>query len=479
MTQASSTPTLSELTGPQAPVSGLIPGIAPRLDTASYDLCLPGLPAPHPGTYENYRRMLRDPSIGLARFVAIAPILTAGWSFEADDDVPDEVVAFIQDQLEDRRAALLADAVRALDYGWAGFETVYAIEEGRLTLCKVKPLLVDITQIQILQETGEFAGYRNTGAVIAPEKCLHITHDSEAGNLYGRPLLENAREVWGWWRDANDGAARYDRKIAGVFPVVHYPPGESIDAQNKKTDNFDIGKRTLANIVAGKGILLPNEFAADTAPGAMSDKERRRWIVELLEDKGSRQPGFIDRLRYLDSLKFRSYHVPERAASEGQFGTKAEAQAHGDLVLINAELFHQQIAHEVSRQIIDTLLRYNFGGQYVGKVSITPQPIVDDVANMVRDIVKAVLTSSTDVLLSTVDFDAMLDMIGLPKIQEILDQQGLADRLHQNAMAQQQSQEASKPGEPPTKKPAFKEDGPITASLKRFYRGLRRGTRGR
>jgi hypothetical protein len=103
---------------------------------------------------------------------------------------------------------------------------------------------------------------------------------------------------------------------------------------------------------------------------------------------------------------------------------------------------------------------------------------VDDVANMVRQIVQAVLTSSTDVLLSTVDFDAMLDMVGLPKVQEILDQQAMVDRLHQNAMAQQQVQEPDKPGNPPAKKPSSKEDGPIAASLKHFYRRLRRGTDG-
>jgi hypothetical protein len=465
------------MTGVQAVTGNLVPGIAPCVDSAGFDVCLPGLPSPIPGTYATYRRMLRDPSIGLARFVAIAPILTAGWSFEADDDVPDDVVSFIQDQLEDRRAALLADAVRALDYGWSCFETVYAIEDSRLILRKVKPLLVDITQIKIVQQTGEFAGYLNTGAEIPPEKCLHIAFDSEAGDLHGRPLLENAREVWGWWRDANDGAARYDRKVAGVFPVIHYPLGQSRDSTGKVVDNFEIGKRTATNLVAGKAILLPNENA-DPAPGAQGKNDKPRWIVELLEDKGSRQPGFIDRLRYLDSLKFRSYHVPERAAAEGQFGTKAEAQAHGDLVLINAELFHQQIAHAISRQIIDTLILFNFGPQHVGKVSITPQPIVDDVANMVRQIVQAVLTSSTDVLLSTVDFDAMLDLVGLPKVQEILDQQAMVDRLHQNSMAQQQAQELDKSGKPPAKKPASKEDGPIAASLKRFYRRLRRGTDG-
>ena len=62
-----------------------------------------------------------------------------------------------------------------------------------------------------------------------------MSFGGEGSNLYGEPLLENVREAWNEWRKANEVAARYDRKIAGAYLLLHYPSfGQGIDQNGAK-----------------------------------------------------------------------------------------------------------------------------------------------------------------------------------------------------------------------------------------------------
>jgi hypothetical protein len=87
---------------------------------------------------------------------------------------------------------------------------------------RFKPLLPDITEI-LIDDHGGLAGLRQKDVELTGTSAMLVSFGGEGSNLYGEPLLENVREAWNEWRKANEVAARYDRKIAGAYLLLHYP----------------------------------------------------------------------------------------------------------------------------------------------------------------------------------------------------------------------------------------------------------------
>ena len=165
-------------------------------------------------SYATYRAMRKDPTIALARGLIGAAALAGSWSVEADDDAPDDSVSLIGDIFPSMREQIMEHAVfGGVDFGWGGFEKVFAERGGRIILHKAKPLLPDITTIMVTSDTGAFDGYRQVHAVtgqyvrLTTDKCLHIPSRVEGTQWYGTPLLENARTVCETWQTADKGAA--------------------------------------------------------------------------------------------------------------------------------------------------------------------------------------------------------------------------------------------------------------------------------
>ena len=446
-------PDETELTGPQAHAVSMsfgVEALSPTLQSTA--------------SYATYRTMLRDPTIALARMTLVAPIVSSHWSYEADEGVPDDRVEFIQDQFDPAREYIISAMLRALDYGWAAFEKVFTVEGREIRLRKLKPLLHDITEVLVDAKTGAFGGLRQRSQTIIPlEKALLFTHAMEADDHYGCSRLENCRIAWERWNQADEAANRYDSKVAGVMPVVHYPthPAKVVDRNGTERPVHEIAQELLAGIMAGKGLTVPNEVPlSDDRDGV--GPERRRWIIELLEDKGSRQPGFIDRLRYLDSLKMRGYLRPERVALEGQHGTLAEAGAHGDLAVLDCERIQQEIARVVNWHVVDQLLALNYGEDARGSVRIVPAPMQDIKLATVRKLIDAWATTpdGREDLRLWLDFDAILDLVALPKAEAVIDtrvnvgdkEEGgaadIADQLRKRLQATDDN-EGSGPSNPP------------------------------
>jgi hypothetical protein len=386
---------------------------------------IPGLPSIDAANYATYRAIRRDPTVALARAVVMGPILTSTWSYEAaDDTVPSEWVDFIKSQIDPLRDYILRTAIGfgAIDYGWCGWEKIFELRDGMVQLCGLKQLLHDLTEIDVDKATGKFAGFsqKRDKVELPVEKCLLYTGDREGDNFYGRPRLENVREIWAWWRSANDGAARYDNKIAGVFPRISYPPGECTNAAGMKISNSKAAEALAQALAAGKPIIHPKVASGTADDAVLNDPNSQAWTVELLEDKGSRQPGFIERLRYLDSLKMRALLRPERSAIEGQNGTNAEAATHNDVGLADGELMQQDVVRMVNWHIVDQLLVLNFGEDARGAIVVTPTPLDDDTRAFYRAIVQALIASpvALEEFLQRVSIDKLLEKVGLPEITE-------------------------------------------------------------
>ncbi len=372
-------------------------------------------------TYATYRAMRKDPTLALARALSVAPVTAADWSIEADDDAPKDADEFIQDMLMPMREPLVETAMfGGIDFGWAPFEKVFEQTGNEWRLRKIKPLLQDPTVIMVLREHGEFDGFKQDQLRIPVEQALNIPFRVEGTNWYGASLLENARAVYTQWQEANDGAARYDRKLAGALFLIWYPSGKTIsDGVWKK--NKEIAEDIANAMQSGSIIRIPRSLIKYT--DELNDKEEgpTQWKIEMLSSDGSAQASFCDRLRYLDSLKVRGLLMPERALLEGQYGNKAEAGEHADLALVQSELTHRHITRHVNWYVVDDLLAWNYDEKARGTVRLIAAPLIDEKQAFFREVYKAVLADQVGFMeaFEKLDMESLIDAIGIPRSTEV------------------------------------------------------------
>ncbi len=379
---------------------------------------------PLPASYATYRMMRKDPTIALARALSAAPIVAAEWSVEADDDAPAEAVDLITKLFLPIREPLVERSLLGgIDFGHQPFEKVFAERDGYLQITKFKPLLHDINEILVDKGTGAFIGFRNgegQGSVTIPlDKCLLLYFRVEGTNWAGEALLENDRETWNQWLDCNKGAVRYDRMVAGSRYVIRHPDGESVDPiSGQRLPNWQVADNLLAKLESVLPVVMPDQVTGYTEALNRGDQ---KWQIEILEDSTGRQPTFIERLRYLDSLKCRGMLIPERSILEGQYGTKAEAGEQIDLALTHADLTHRHVTRLINWYAVDQVLGLNWGEAMRGRVRLQAAPIRDAKLAHLKDVYQAILTNPGGFLeeFGTLDTDAMKDALGLPKADTV------------------------------------------------------------
>ena len=366
---------------------------------------LPGLPA----NFNTYRTIRKQPTIAFARTMAIAPIISCEWSVEGPD-ASDEIIEQSQELVNELKDVYLKHTVaRCYDYGWAAMEQWYD-PDYKLHL---KPLSNDLS-LAAIDEYGEFQGvWQDPEIKLAPEECVFVAINCEAGSIYGSGYLENLRSSYAQWLETNAGLDRYSRKIAGSHWIVQYPNGTYVDESGTTLDNSHLAQHILADLESSGAVALPvpvAQYVEDLNKSANIPS----WKVELLSDSSPRQGSFIEALRYIDNLFVRGFNLPERSVLEGQFGTKAESGTQKDFALIQMDLMSLYFAKEFERQVLLPYLNIVAGE---ASVIITPSAINPDALNYQRSIATKLMTQDM------VDMDAMLDFVKIPKRDNIVEVQ--------------------------------------------------------
>lgn len=383
-----------------------------------------------PKSYATYRAMRTDPTIAMVRALSAAPVVAGEWSIEADDDVDEDRISFIQGQLMPLREPLVEMAMLGgSDFGWQGFEKVFAYSQkdaGRIIIRKVKSLLQDMTKILIDKDTGVFAGFGQTTAdgkdILLPlDNSLLISFRAEGTQWHGQSLMENARGAYTNWNETNAVAARYDKRVAGANIIIHYPLGESKDADGNMTDNADIAKSLLGALEGTGSVIVPNVLSAYLEDLKREVRDKLGWRFEILSDGVPKQYAFVPRLRFLNIEKVRAFLIPERAILEGVFGTKADASEHGDIALTQMELTHRHITRYVNWYLVDQLLAINFGDDTRGTVRLVAAPLSKTAQQYLKDVYEKILTNNAGFLdeYGNIDTDAIKDTLGIPKSAEV------------------------------------------------------------
>lgn len=417
------------------------------------------------GTYNTYRKMRKNPTIALARSVATAPIRTSSYVVKAKDDAKDEQIDFITEQVNKWWYDLVTQSIYALDYGWMPFEKVWDLDkQARLVYKKLKPLLVDITSIVVDKDTGGFNGLKQKGVELGPEKCFVYTYDGEAGNLYGRSRHENIREsAYVYWQGVADRSAAYSKKIAGIIPMVQYPEGETEDEAGTVRPNHELAKKVLEKLGTGNGVAMPNtmlKFAGDLARSGIDLEKLKAWQISFLETKGQHGKGFADTMRHIESLMMRGWLVPERVATEGQHGTKAESESQASIALVEADITFTDMLRMYNKYIINPMLVYNYGPDAADTIWLERGGLDPLLKAFYREIIKAILDKegNVDLFMDWVDVDGLLDAVELPKAEDTIvipDADERAEQKQKNLPPQLQpgnsDADADDEGQPPNK----------------------------
>lgn len=400
--------------------------------------------------YNKYREMRQDPTIALARSMAVAPILAAAWTVEGTDE---EQVAYVQERIADkwRRLLVKTAAFGMTDFGWKGYEYVMQptevdiVEDDAFGEEQVvgTEMEMEISAIRSLKNDYTWALYNIKGNLIGLENedlytgkehvvdsdhCLFINFDDEGLGDYGLPLMQAAMQPYEEWIAANEAAARYDKKIAGEHWIIYYPIGrseadfmtEGVSDDDGMVSNDKIAAQILKQLCASGSVSVPVHI--DQLVANLQGKSETGWKIELLSSEGL-QSSFVDRLTYLDSLKVRSMLVPERAILEGQFGTKAEAEAHADMALVIRQLQHEEITEAINTQLVDPMMAINFDAK-PGATKLVAMPLSDEKQALYKDLFMKLVEhpESSVQVLEGIDFDELRESLSIPFDPEAVDE---------------------------------------------------------
>ncbi len=364
-------------------------------------------------TYKKVRELREDPTVKLCRRFMIAPVIASGWAIESDEGVPDEVHDFVWDTMDPHHDHLFRTALQgASDYGWQPYEMVLGTRpDGLWDLRKLKPLLQDYTDVLVDPSTGAYAGLKNFDVALEPEETLLISQDVEGSDWYG---ISDMRSVWqamAPYEEVKETGELYDRKVSGAHLVIKFPEGETT-YNGVLMDNGEIARQLLAKFEANGRVAIPQ--AQEKLPNDPG------WAVELLEASGQASTYLLEKARYLDVLKVRAYGFPERAILEGEFGTKAEAETHGDLAVVNIELRRRDIVRAVNWHVVNRLVRFNFGEQWENKVRLVPNPLNDASKKFLQEVFTLGLASQAGLeLVDRIDFEALRERLEVPTLPEV------------------------------------------------------------
>lgn len=369
--------------------------------------------------YKKVRTMRTDSTISLVRELVAAPLLVAEWSMEADDNAPPDALDILTDNIIPLRLHLLKTSFYGcFDFGWQPYEKVFYYDDitQKILVKKVKPLLQDNTLIQIDKANGSFQGFKQDDLILDLDSSLLVNIDVEGTDWYGQPKMKSLEGAYDNWIICNNANIRHDSKIAGAHWIIEYPVGKT-PFNGVDTDNFVIAQGIMSQLQSSGTVIIPkkvDQFIND----ANESSGQSAWTIRLESAYPTAQVGFIDRLKYLDALKARGSGMPERATLEGQFGTKAEAEAHADFAISNMELRHEIMVQHYNWHLVNQLLRLNWGPEFENTVWISVAPITDLERAFFSDIYKLILANPETLNneLLNMDTQAIRDRLSVPTL---------------------------------------------------------------
>lgn len=385
------------------------------------------------GCMETYRWMDCNPTLTLGKGVTVTPCIGAPYSVEANQGVPDKWVTCVETAFLKNIMFLARDAFDCLSLQWQPFE-VYWENEAGFIVPRFKSLLQEMTAALVEKETFRVLGLKNDQIELTGPNWYTFAEHPKGGKLWSKSRHESCREdAWWPWMEANKFGGRLDKKATGIVFMVKGPQGGSLLDQNNISVTGQAASLNLANILQqGISAYSPNALLS------IRELKQHPELAKVsafdvqyfdLGDTAGANKALNEKQRYYDSLMFRAWKRPERSATEGQRGTLAEAEVHGDIGTDDSDLLRSLFAKSLNDGPVNNCLEQNFGPQARGKVYLKPAPIVParfQVLRMLMEKIASVPALLTKVIEET-DMDAVHDVLGVPKRNDLAQYNNLPD----------------------------------------------------
>jgi hypothetical protein len=389
-----------------------------------------------PPTLHNFHRMLNNPTIALAMAVKVAPILASSWSWKIREGTPngEAIRDWVQSVFDPLRPQMLPELLRALGSGCKSLELIWEVVNRplpgvpavRWEIVKTKSLSVFLTRVLIENDHGRFAGVNNAGVELGPGEVLHYPFDMRDGNWYGRPLLENMRHEFYELQQDRIESQKLVKKLSAIIPIIKVLKGLALDENGNPVDRYTAALELIKGLAQAKGIAF--ESIANDATDIRNNPELLKisdMDIEVL-DLGSTTPAvsaMLERRKQFQQEFMQGMLLPPRAALEAQHSSKADAEEHGDVGEIHAELVHQDVTRHVNWYAVDPMLAYNLGEQYRGAVYAEAAPIRDRNRALLKSVLDKLLTNvaTVDFVMSLMDDEAILEQLDIPTRKRPLD----------------------------------------------------------
>jgi hypothetical protein len=373
-------PADDQVNKPRIKIGGFLPQIAGgSTKIAAQVRSLLGVFNPAYVGLETRLKMRNDPTVSFALAVLRAPVVNLQWSVQSQDS---KIAAFVDQELRRVYFELATGASLAIAFGFQPMEKIWRVGPVKVEVDDksdgtrqsftldsawtyerfkaLDPKTVHLLIDDVNDTWGGLQGTDNAGKPIrvGVERSLLWSFRSEQvwGKLTGYPVLDPMYEPW-WWKSAcNLFCNRYFERKAEPSYKAH-APAEIIGPNGEKLDGFAFMQNVLMGLKNGEAVTLPGEY---------DEKGNRIVDVELLQDD-KRGDMFQQRLEYLDLQIMKAALIADRAGSAGRgsgIGT-GEAAVHFDILQMLLEEILQEWLRVVQSQVIDPLVRYNFGEEAV------------------------------------------------------------------------------------------------------------------
>jgi hypothetical protein len=372
-------------------------------------------------------RMRAYPAIALASNILVfAPILSSERSIDIVNDrgqkeMAEKIKLAATSALIPMLARAMPGACESLHFGNWLQELVWGRRDGRTDPVEVRPILpLEAT----IHEDGQrrFSRYEINGQFRTREYGFLAVNSPHLDPVRGYSRNQNA--IADYWRalKSSDNADKIERKASGRQLMIGLPRGQShfrtLPDGTKVPQTAEEIATAIANRAnTGDPFVLPMwgftkesiEKNPDLAKVPAVSVEQFDW-----GDNGAALLAHLERMNALDRNMIRAWFHGEREATEGQHGTKAEAESHKAGGVFDCELVHADIARQWDDQVMATWLRTNFGPEWVGCFKTKPAPLSDPMQEFLQGIVTSLIGSKDSETSLNLDERAILERTKTP-----------------------------------------------------------------
>lgn len=408
-------------------------------------------------TVQDYDLMRFDGQIRAGMQLIKLPIRGCGWQIMCQDS---DISNLITEILKPIWAKLIKDICLGLDFGWVvgeqlksvGYNLTVSQTSAALNSAQEKTypyyirlddvMMVDNVTSRLLafERSGHFAGFEQFTpelVVVANTKAFHWANDMELQELYGISRMRACYPYWLFKKQNYDWLNVGFETMALPYKKIMYPDGSTEWGQDENGEPVSIPNQQIAmelgeNLGNNNTIIIPS--------GVYEETKTPMWDVSFVKSEFDGAPiiEYIDKLN-LEILK--GLLIPELALNTGSSGSYDLAQEQIRMFMKGLQATLAEIASVVTLQIVQPLVRDNFG-RFAPKAYLQFEPLADDVVEGLTNVLLETIGAGQPIPLvdgnqMVPDYQKMAEMTNLP-FQFLKE-----DALAEYRKAQQANQAAS------------------------------------